>query len=211
MALNLEIASHVERWASSPFGRLSDPPWRITQAAPEHIGQAILGLDSAWRRFGEAAVHETARVEAGAVLKGPVIVGPRAFVASSALLRGGVFLDEDCIAGPGVELKTSFMFRGSKVAHLSFVGDSILGADVNVEAGAMIANYRNELDDKAIRIELAGEVIETGVDKFGALVGDGSRIGAGAVIAPGAVLPPGARVGRLTLVDQYPRGAAADR
>jgi acetyltransferase-like isoleucine patch superfamily enzyme len=73
---------------------------------------------------------------------------------------------------------------------------------VNVEAGAMIANYRNERADKRIRIRVEGQEIDTGVDKFGALIGDHARIGANAVIAPGAILRPGAIVKRLSLVDQ---------
>ncbi len=95
------------------------------------------------------------------------------------------------------------MFAGSKIAHLNFVGDSIIGSDVNIEAGAVIANYRNELDDKTIRIAFEGDVIDTGVTKFGALIGDGARIGANAVVAPGALLKPGRKVGRLQLEDQY--------
>jgi bifunctional N-acetylglucosamine-1-phosphate-uridyltransferase/glucosamine-1-phosphate-acetyltransferase GlmU-like protein len=77
------------------------------------------------------------------------------------------------------------MFAGSKLAHMNFVGDSIIGADVNIEAGVIIANYRNELESRNIRIGYREQVINTGVGKFGALVGDGSRIGANAVIAPG--------------------------
>ena len=96
------------------------------------------------------------------------------------------------------------MFAGSKLAHLNFVGDSIIGADVNIEAGAIIANYRNELESPNIRIAYQGQVIDTGVAKFGALVGDGSRIGANAVIAPGALLERGSIVGRLQLIDQKP-------
>jgi NDP-sugar pyrophosphorylase family protein len=201
----VRLSAYVAGWAVSPFGSHDGPPWRATQAAPRLIAQAVARLPGDYRRVGEAAVHDSAVVEAGAELKGPVIVGPGCFVSSSALLRGGVFLDEGCIVGPCVELKTCFMFAMSKVAHLSFVGDSILGAGVNVEAGAMIANYRNELADKAIRIAFGDGVLETGVDKFGALVGDSSRIGANAVIAPGALLAAGSRIGRLTLVDQYPR------
>ena len=147
-------------------------------------------------------MHCSATVEPGAIVKRPAIIGARCFVAATSYLRGGVFLDEDCIIGPGAELKSSFMFKGSKLAHLNFVGDSILGSDVNIEAGAIIANFRNELDEKSIRITYKGAVIDTGVDKFGALLGDHSRIGANAVIAPGAILMPGTRIPRLSLIDQ---------
>jgi bifunctional N-acetylglucosamine-1-phosphate-uridyltransferase/glucosamine-1-phosphate-acetyltransferase GlmU-like protein len=138
------------------------------------------------------------------VLKGSGIIGARCFVASGSYLRGGAYLAEDCIIGPNSELKSSVMFAGSKIAHLNFVGDSIVGSGVNIEAGAIIANYRNELADKRIRILSDGVIIDTGVDKFGALVGDHVRIGANSVIAPGAVILPETKIGRLQLIDQYP-------
>ena len=184
------------------FSALADlQPWEITASADAIIRKAIGALEHYSASDG-VAVHRTANVEAGAVIKSPAIIGPKCFVASTAYLRGGVFLDEDCIVGPACELKSTFMLAGSKVAHLSFVGDSIIGSAANIEAGAIIANYRNEREDKHIRILFEGGIIDTGVDKFGALVGDGARIGANAVIAPGALLRPGAIVPRLALVDQ---------
>lgn len=202
--MSVEIAAFVARWATSPFGALAAAPWAITQAAENHVAAAIAGLSTDYVVNGDVALHRSASVESGAVVKGPAIIGPRCFVAAGAYLRGGVFLDEDCIVGPNAELKTSFMFKGSKLAHLNFVGDSILGAGVNIEAGAIVANYRNELEDKAIRIAWRGGVLETGVEKFGALLGDGTRVGANAVIAPGAIFETNDRVPRLALVDQYP-------
>lgn len=199
------IADFVERWSASLFGRLAGPAWLITTQAEANIAAAFSALSKDYQLADGVAVHASATVETGAIVKAPAIIGPRCFVAASAYLRGGVFLDEDCIIGPAAELKTSFMFKGSKLAHLNFVGDSILGAGVNLEAGSMVANYRNELDDKRIRIMVGADLIDTGVDKFGALLGDGVRVGANAVIAPGAVLARNVRIGRLALVDQSPR------
>ena len=196
------IFRYVAAWAQSPFAEI-DLPWIATQQAETFIQAAISGLDDAYHIANAIAVHRSATIENGAVVKGPAIIGPGCFVAANAYLRGGVYLAGNCIVGPAAELKTSFMFPGSKLAHLNFVGDSILGSGVNVEAGAMIANYRNEMADKRIRIHHEGRVIDTGVDKFGALVGDDSRIGANAVIAPGALLAPSSRIGRLELVDQW--------
>jgi bifunctional N-acetylglucosamine-1-phosphate-uridyltransferase/glucosamine-1-phosphate-acetyltransferase GlmU-like protein len=200
----MRLTAYIARWPHLPFGPDDTAPWLITTNAPALIRAAIPTLGPGYRRDGETAIHASAQIEPGATIKGPAIIGPNCFIAASALLRGGVFLDEACIIGPAVELKTTFMFRGSKAAHLNFIGDSLIGADVNLEAGSIVANYRNELDDQMIRIRLGDRVIETGVDKFGALIGDGARIGANAVIAPGAVLSPGARVPRLGLVDQWP-------
>lgn len=204
MPANLRIAQFVASWPDSPFGQGDQLAWQITQRAAELIEAALGDLDDAYRREGAIAVHRTATIESGAVLKGPAIVGPGCFLAAGVYLRGGVFLDEGCIVGPGCELKTSFLFKGAKLAHFNFVGDTILGADVNLEAGAIIANHRNEWEEKAIRFVFDGRVVETGVDKFGALIGDHVRIGANAVIAPGAIIGRGTKIPRLTLIDQSP-------
>ncbi|WP_244474270.1 LpxA family transferase [Methylobacterium sp. Leaf87] len=162
------------------------------------------GLGSDFRIEDGIAVHRTATVEDGASLKAPVIVGPRCLVAQGSLIRGGCWVDEDCIVGPGSELKTTIVFRGSKLAHFNIVGDSLLGEDVNLEAGAIIANHRNERDEKSIVIQYGDRAIETATTKFGALVGDGTRIGANAVVAPGVILAPRTIVGRWALIDQRP-------
>lgn len=202
------VAEYVARWTTSAFADVADPPWRAVQDAETHLTRALGTLSTDYETADGVAIHRTAAVEPGAVVKGPAIIGPRCFVAASAYLRGGMFMDEDCIIGPGAELKTSFMFKGSKLAHLNFVGDSILGAGVNLEAGSIVANYRNELDDKRIRIRFGREEIDTGVEKFGALMGDGTRVGANAVIAPGAILAINSRVRRLSLVDQHPQASS---
>lgn len=202
--MSLVIGEFVARWAASPFAAETEPPWRVVQRAQTLVSAAIQTLTADFRIVGGVATHRDAIVEPGAVIKAPAIIGPGCLVAATAYLRGGVFMDEDCIVGPGAELKSTFMFKGSKLAHFNFVGDSILGAAVNLEAGSIIANYRNEREDKTIRFVAAGKVIETGVEKFGALLGDGTRVGANAVIAPGAVLAKDSRVSRMTLIDQYP-------
>ena len=198
------IASFIEPWRTSSFADNDQAPWHLVGNIEELLRQQIASLDSSYQRIDELAVHHSARMEAGAVVKGPAIIGPNCFIAAGAYLRGGVYLEQDCIIGPSSELKTSVMFAGSKLAHMNFVGDSIIGADVNIEAGVIIANYRNELESRNIRIGYREQVINTGVGKFGALVGDGSRIGANAVIAPGALLERGSIVGRLQLIDQKP-------
>jgi len=179
-------------------------PWEITANAPGIVADALGSLHEDFIISDGVAVHMTATVEPGAIVKGPAIIGPRCFIAASAYLRGGILLEEDCVIGPGAELKTSLMFKGGKLAHFNFVGDSILGEGVNLEAGSLIANFRNEWPDKQIRIVTAGGIIDTGVEKFGALVGDYVRIGANAVIAPGALIASETIIPRLHLVDQSP-------
>jgi NDP-sugar pyrophosphorylase family protein len=198
---NIHVADYVQRWRASPFADVDDPPWQVTQQIETHIANAIAWRNPGYMLADGIAVHETAVIEPGALIKGPAYIGPGCFVAHGAYLRGGVWLEEACTIGPNAELKTTLMFRGSKLAHLNFVGDSILGEGVNIEAGAMLANYRNELADKRIRIRQGETTIDTGVDKFGALVGDNTRIGANAVVAPGAIIEANSIVPRLGLVD----------
>jgi UDP-N-acetylglucosamine diphosphorylase / glucose-1-phosphate thymidylyltransferase / UDP-N-acetylgalactosamine diphosphorylase / glucosamine-1-phosphate N-acetyltransferase / galactosamine-1-phosphate N-acetyltransferase len=197
-------SSFIEPWRTSSFANIHQAPWHLVGNIEALLRQQIAGLDPSYTCVEDVAVHYSAIIEAGAVVKGPAIIGSNCFIAAGAYLRGGVYLERDCIIGPSSELKTTVMFAGSKLAHLNFVGDSIIGADVNIEAGAIIANYRNELENRNIRIAYRGQVIDTGVDKFGALVGDGCRIGANAVIAPGALLERASIVGRLQLIDQKP-------
>lgn len=178
-------------------------PWHTVTNAEAIVRTWISTLSSTeYAIDGDVAVHRSAQVETGAILKGPLVIGPDCFVASGAYLRGGCWLDACCILGPGAELKTSFMLTGSKLAHFNFVGDSILGADVNLEAGSIVCNYRNERTDKEIWVRLDGQLQRTGCTKFGGLLGDHSRLGANAVLAPGALLRPATVVRRATLLDQ---------
>jgi len=180
-------------------------PWELTANAPAIVREMLAALpEDEFAIDGEVAVHRGAVVEQGAVLKGPLIVGAGCFVAAGAYLRGGNWLDAGCSIGPGAELKSSFVFAGAALAHFNFVGDSLLGAGVNLEAGSIVCNHRNERADRQIRVRsgAGGALQPAGCEKFGALVGDGARIGANAVIAPGALLAPGFVLQRAALLDQ---------
>lgn len=203
----LSLRDFIAEAAACPIAALqSEEPWIVIRDVEPLLGAALAALSADdYIRDYDVARHRTARIEDGAVIKGPAIIGPGCFIAAGAYLRGGVWLQRDCIIGPACEVKSTLIFAGSKLAHFNFVGDSILGSAVNVEAGAILANYRNERADKAIRLLHRESVIETGTEKFGALLGDGVRIGANAVTAPGTVLTPGTVVGRLTLIDQDSR------
>ena len=145
------------------------------------------------RSKDEIFIHPTSVVEEGVVLKGPIYIGPGCFIGAHAYLRGGVYLIGKNSIGPGCELKSVILFPNTNLAHFNFIGDSILGTNVNMEAGSIIANHFNEREKKEIF---------PGVTKFGALVGDNCKIGANAVLSPGTILQPNTVVSRLELVDQ---------
>ena len=199
----VRIQDFVASLAASPLAPWALlEPWELTRQSETIVRKLLQALPAAeFDVSDDIAVHRSTTVEPGAVLKGPLILGPHGLVASGAYLRGGNWVAERCIFGPGSELKSSFVFAGTKLAHFNFVGDSILGADVNLEAGSIICNYRNERSDKEICVRLGAGLRRTGCFKFGAVVGDHSRLGANAVVAPGGLLPPGSVVRRASLRD----------
>lgn len=178
-------------------------PWEITESANKIIGNIIVNLKpDEYDINGSVAIHKTAEIENGVVLKDYIVIKKNCFVGAGAYLRGGVYLAEDVVVGHGCEIKSSFIFKKSRIAHLNYVGNSIIGEDVNFEAGSIAANYFNEIE-KNIEMFIDEKIVKTGVKKFGALVGDNSRIGANAVLDPGSVLKPGKIIGRLEHYEQF--------
>ena len=177
-------------------------PWLMVKELQGTLQGIIKHLDDDYITHNNVAIHRTAIVETGAIIKGPAIIGPHCFIGANAYLRGGVYLDSSVIIGPGCEVKGSIVMSNTHLAHFNFIGDSIIGNDVNFEAGAVICNHWNEKEDKLIKLFFHSEFIETGLEKFGAIVGDYSKIGANAVLSPGTVLAKKSIVNRLELVEQ---------
>ncbi len=195
-----DFVASLEASPMAPWARSA--PWELTIDSEAIVRRLLSALATAeFSIVDEVAIHVSATVEPGAVLKGPLILGPHCFVASGAYFRGGNWVAERCIFGPGAELKSSFVFSGTRLAHFNFVGDSILGEDVNLEAGSIVCNHRNERLDKEILVRIGADLHPTGHQKFGAVVGDHCRIGANAVLAPGTLMKPGSVVGRGSLRD----------
>mgnify|MGYP000963963586 CR=1 FL=1 len=177
-------------------------PWEVTECLKEIILVKLKTLDDDYEITDEVAIHKTAVIEAGVMLKSPAIIGPGCVVGAHAYFREGVFLDQSVRIGPGCEIKNSIIFSGTAVAHFNYVGNSLIGRNVNFEAGSIAANHYNERVDRRISVLYRGKIIDTGVNKFGSLVGDGSRIGANAVLSPGTILEQNSVVKRLELVEQ---------
>lgn len=177
-------------------------PWGVTQKIEEIVLEKIRSCGDDFIVKDNVAIHKTAKIEEGVVLKGPILISENCFVAAHAYLRAGVFLDRNVIVGPGCEVKSTIILERSTLAHFNFAGDSIIGSNVNLEAGSIIANHHNDRDKKEIFILADGKTIATGSVKFGALIGDHTKIGANAVLSPGTILKPRSIVGRLQLIRQ---------
>jgi UDP-N-acetylglucosamine diphosphorylase / glucose-1-phosphate thymidylyltransferase / UDP-N-acetylgalactosamine diphosphorylase / glucosamine-1-phosphate N-acetyltransferase / galactosamine-1-phosphate N-acetyltransferase len=179
-------------------------PWFFISNIERIVTHKLQELDDNYRITNGVAIHRSAIVEEHVIIKSPGIIGAGCFVGAHAYLRGGFFLGEKVVIGPGCEIKSTAVMDNSALAHFNFAGDSLIGSDVNIEAGGILANYHNDRDDKTIYVFVNNEIVNTGVNKFGTLAGDSSKIGANSVCNPGTILPPGTRVPRLTLVNQIP-------
>ena len=186
-----------------PFLDPAIEPWKLTTDLSPFVERYAASLDpSGFEKAAGILVHREATIERGAMIKPPAVISAACFIASTAYLRGGVLLDRGVTIGPACELKSTVVMASSRIAHLSFVGDSLIGAAVNLEAGVVVANHFNELREQEVTVRVGGQDLRTGVAKFGALIGDHSRVGANAVLSPGTILPPHSVVARLELVDQ---------
>jgi UDP-N-acetylglucosamine diphosphorylase / glucose-1-phosphate thymidylyltransferase / UDP-N-acetylgalactosamine diphosphorylase / glucosamine-1-phosphate N-acetyltransferase / galactosamine-1-phosphate N-acetyltransferase len=163
----------------------------VWQALPKLLDY----LQQAFGLSGETAPEELrhlvgisseAVVESGAELIGPVLVGPGCHLAANSVLRGPVLLGKDVYVGRYSEVKASIVLDEAKVPHLSYVGDSIIGADVNMGAGAVLSNLK--LDWGPITVHVQGRDFATGMQKLGAILGDHVQIGCNAVLHPGTVI-----------------------
>lgn len=198
----IHIEDYIERIHFFPKWK-AEFPWILVAAIQNYIEYEIKRLDSNFIINDNVAIHKTAKVEEGVVLKGPVIISENCFIGAHAYLRGGVFLDKNVSIGPGCEIKSSIVLAHSALAHFNFIGDSILGSYVNMEAGSIIANHHNDRAEKEISVLVDDDMLmKTGSTKFGALVGDHSKIGANAVLSPGTILKSRSIVGRLELIRQ---------
>lgn len=130
-------------------------------------------------------ISEGTIVEPGACIKGPCIIGRNCEIRHGAYIRGNVLIGDNCVIGHTTELKSVVFLNHVKAAHFAFVGDSILGNEVNLGAGTKCANLR--LDGKPVVIRYEGGY-PTGERKIGAFLGDHVQIGCNAVLNPGTLL-----------------------
>lgn len=177
-------------------------PWELTTNLKEIIEGIIPNLGGDFNITDGIAIHKSTIVEKGVTIKRPFIAMENCRIGANAYFREGVFLDKSVKIGPCSEIKSSIICSETAVAHLNYIGNSIIGQKVNFEAGSIAANHYNERTDKQIRIKYKDQIIDTGVEKFGALVGDNSKIGANAVLSPGTILKKKSIVKRLELIDQ---------
>ena len=131
-------------------------------------------------------VHKTATVFPSAYLGAPCIIGPDTEVRHCAFIRGSALVGAGCVVGNSVELKNVILFDGVQVPHYNYVGDSILGHKSHMGAGSVTSNVKS--DKSLVTVKNGSEAMETGLKKFGAMVGDFVEVGCNSVLNPGTVI-----------------------
>ena len=125
-------------------------------------------------------------VEDGAMIKGPAIIGSNCQIRHNAYIREDVVVGDGCVVGNSCELKSTLLFNHCQVSHFNYVGDSILGFKAHLGAGVVLSNVK--LIPGNVTVEVDGRSFDTGLRKFGALLGDHAEAGCNSVINPGSVL-----------------------
>ncbi len=138
-------------------------------------------------------------VEPGALIKGPTIIGPYTEVRQGAYIRGSCLVGQACVVGHATEMKNSVMLDGAKAGHFAYLGDSILGREVNLGAGTKLANLK--IMPWPFKISHGEAFFQVDRRKFGAILGDGVETGCNTVTSPGTVMGPGCRIAPNMTVD----------
>lgn len=157
-------------------------------------------LDSAvYEQKGENIwIAKSAKVAPTALVTGPCIIGENSEVRHCAFIRGNAFVGNNCVVGNSTELKNVVLIEKVQVPHYNYVGDSVLGTLSHLGAGAITSNVKS--DKTLVKLKSGDEVIETGLKKFGAMVGDGVEVGCGSVLNPGTVIGKNSNVYPLSSV-----------
>jgi bifunctional UDP-N-acetylglucosamine pyrophosphorylase/glucosamine-1-phosphate N-acetyltransferase len=191
-------------------------PWDLLMANERvltNLQSMTLGtVESGAIMKGRVFVDEGALIKSGSYVEGPVYCGKGSKVGPHARIRPFTSLEANVVVGVGCDIKNSIIMKGSKIPHLSYIGDSILGEHCNLGAGTITANVR--FDKRTIRISIKNQLVDSGLEKLGVIMGDhvetginvslmpGVRVGSGSWVGPGAVVSKDLPSGKVLLVQQ---------
>ncbi|MBK1876537.1 UDP-N-acetylglucosamine diphosphorylase [Pelagicoccus mobilis] len=145
---------------------------------------------------GKVFIHESVKLPAFCSIQGPVWIGENVEIRPGAYIRGNVIIGAGSVVGNSCEYKNCFLMEGVQTPHFSYIGDSVLGNRSHLGAGVILSNLR--LDQKPVKAKTEDGFMDTGLRKFGALLGDEAEVGCNAVLNPGSILGKRALVGPCT-------------
>lgn len=184
--------------ASDLFERV-DHPWEVLPLIKNYIMEIIPSLGDEFKEVSENVyVHKDATVAKSACIIGPTIICKNAEIRHCAYIRGSVIVGENTVIGNSTEVKNAIIFDNCQCPHYNYIGDSILGEYAHTGAGVILSNFKN--DGTNIKIRECDEIIETGLRKFGAIIGNSVDIGCNSVLFPGSIIGENTNIYPLTKV-----------
>lgn len=178
-------------------------PWEVLPK----IGSFILELgnnlsEEDYEKVGENVwIAKTAAVAPTACVNGPAVIGKDAEIRHGAFIRGNAIVGDGAVVGNSTELKNVILFNKVQVPHYNYVGDSVLGYKSHMGAGAVTSNVKS--DKTLVTVKTAEGVLETGLKKFGAMLGDEVEVGCGSVLNPGTVVGSHVNIYPLSMVREF--------
>ncbi len=163
-------------------------PWEVLPKIKEFIIELgnQLNKDEYEQKGENIWIAKTAKVAPTAYINGPAIIGKDAEIRHCAFIRGNAIIGEGAVVGNSTELKNVILFNKVQVPHYNYVGDSILGYKSHMGAGSITSNVKS--DKKLVIVKNGDAKIETGLKKFGAMIGDNVEVGCGSILNPGSVI-----------------------
>lgn len=202
-------ADFFELPESMPFQDFFRPearPWewlpKIKEALSGLVGNtAIRELPAGVHIEGEVYLGDSVKLPPYCFIKGPCWIGDGVEIRPSAYIRGNVIIGAGSVIGNSCEYKNALLMEKTQTPHFSYVGDSILGSGAHLGAGVILSNLR--FDQKNILVNLDGERVDTGLRKFGAILGDNAEIGCNTAVMPGSIVGKGSLIGPITSFSGY--------
>lgn len=178
-------------------------PWEALPLIGDFIKKLGATLDPAEydHPSEDVWIAKSAKVFPSAYINGPCIIGKDAEVRHCAFIRGNAIVGEGAVVGNSTELKNVVLFNKVQVPHYNYVGDSVLGYKSHMGAGSITSNVKS--DKTLVKVKAGDEVVETGLKKFGAMLGDNVEVGCGSVLNPGTVIGRNCNIYPLSSVRGY--------
>ncbi len=174
-------------------------PWEILPNIKDYIIELGNSLNSDYEEVKENVwIHKNAKVAPTAFINEPAIIDDNADVRHCAFIRGGVIIGKNSVLGNSCEIKNAILFDNVEVPHFNYIGDSILGFHSHMGAGSITSNVKS--DRKLVNIKYEDKVMETGIKKVGAFLGDYVEVGCNSVLNPGTIIGPHTNIYPLTAV-----------
>ena len=199
---NKEFFQDLDQTIAAQLFEQTTYPWEILPLIKDFVLEVgpTLSVDEYDQVEEDVWIAKSTTIAKTATINGPAIIGPDTEVRPGAFIRGNALIGAGCVVGNSTEIKNDILFNNVQVPHYNYVGDSILGYKSHMGAGSITSNVKSDKTLVVVKDKTTGEEIETGLKKFGAMLGDFVEVGCNSVLNPGTVIGSHSNVYPLSMV-----------